>query len=306
MAALAALIEEGFSENLDRPGREMVESMRSLGRMGWLGWLIARLTLPPAAYPMGFVWEQDGEVVGNASLMPVVGFPQRWVMANVAVKPSHRGQGIARELVEASIDLARRRRGHQIVLQVDESNQIATKMYIERHFSPLTTRTTWELRGVGTEGASRIDSSPMVRKRRPHEWDEQWHLAQRLHPEGLIWPFPLFESFFRAPGLAGRVGNRSDRDWIWHESGRMRASLSARWSFEIDRWRLILMVEPEARGGVERHLLTACLLDIGPTAKPLFLEYEHGPGEESIRELGFQPRRTLTWMGLDFTDQASW
>ncbi|MCK5714279.1 MAG: GNAT family N-acetyltransferase, partial [Hyphomicrobiaceae bacterium] len=138
MSALAELIELAFSENLDATGQNMVQNMRILGRLGWVGWLMGRLVLPSAANPKGFVWEEDGRVVGNASLLPVNRYPNRWVMANVVVRPEYRRQGIGKELVNASIDLVREYRGEIIILQADRDVPGVERMYENEGFESLS------------------------------------------------------------------------------------------------------------------------------------------------------------------------
>src|SRR5512134_3714944 len=88
LSGLADVIESAFADSLDLAGRRMADEMRRYGRLGWLGWLLGRFLLPPAAYPKGYVWIEDGHLVGNASLMPVQGAADRWVLANVAVYPA--------------------------------------------------------------------------------------------------------------------------------------------------------------------------------------------------------------------------
>ena len=58
----------------------------------------------------GFVWEEDGKMVGSANVLRQ-GTSDRWYIANVAVLPEYRRRGIARRLVEACMDLARERKG---------------------------------------------------------------------------------------------------------------------------------------------------------------------------------------------------
>ncbi|TFH35852.1 MAG: GNAT family N-acetyltransferase, partial [Anaerolineales bacterium] len=185
LSALADLIEVGFSGSLDRSGRRMVHGLRTLGRLGWLGGALSRWILPPAANPQGFVWEENGRVLGNASLLPVTDFPQRWVMANVAVFPEQRRRGIARSLVTASIEDAQSRGAREIILQVDQGNQAAHQLYQSLGFDGSPSRTTWVGR-VPSEEPTPALTTP-VRQRRASEWRWQWELARKLHPEGLVW-----------------------------------------------------------------------------------------------------------------------
>ncbi len=53
LSALANLIELGFAENLDRSGRQMVQGLRTLGKLGWIGGWLSRWLLPPAAESEG-------------------------------------------------------------------------------------------------------------------------------------------------------------------------------------------------------------------------------------------------------------
>jgi len=135
--------------------------MRAYGRAGVVGYWLGRIFLPPAAFPLGYVWEQDGAVVGSASLLRVDGFPERWVLANVAVEAEYRRQGIARELTKASVDLAKQRKAKELFLQVDSSNQGPQILYASMGFHPLVTRSNWvrsAKRSIDIVGCSRFSA----------------------------------------------------------------------------------------------------------------------------------------------------
>lgn len=294
MRAVAEIIGVAFADSLDEGARRMVQGMRLLGGLSWLGWLLSRILLPPAANPQGFVWEEQGAVVANASLLPVTGYPKRWVMANVAVLPRCRRQGIAHRLVEACIEHAARMGAEELVLQVDEDNAAACGLYASFGFKRMSVRTTW----VRPAGASRI---PMAghgrcRPRREGEWREQWRLAQRVHPEGVLWPYPSTVSLFR-PGSAGswfRLEGR--KHWVWVEEGRVKGSLSARPTGERAAWRLVLVVDPAWQGRAEADLLQCALHALAHGSVRFVLDYPQGVAVEALRVLQFEPRRTLAWM----------
>jgi GNAT superfamily N-acetyltransferase len=294
MAALADLIETAFGERLDESGRRMIREMRLLGKTGWLGWLLSRWLLPPAANPFGFIWESDGEVVGNASLLPVEHFSHRWVIANVAVAPRHRGQGIAGRLVDASVEFARRKGARQLILQVDADNERAVALYRRRGFETTTTRTVWTAHNT-PHGLDSIETGP-VRKRQAGEWRSQWALAKRLHPEGVIWPYPTVSSIFRPRGAQRWLSLRPNRHWVWFNDHRLVGSLSLRLSSQPGVWRIVLVVEPEFRGSLEAALLSAALKDLRNTQWGYLLEYPQDAAEKTLREIGFHAQRTLTWM----------
>jgi GNAT superfamily N-acetyltransferase len=269
--------------------------MRKLGHLGWIGWLLNYWFLPSAARPYGFLWEADGRVVGNANLSKVEGYPGRWALSNVAVHTDYRRQGIARELVKASIDLVRNLSGNVILLQADRDSPETQVLYASFGFRPLATRTTW-IRRSGRFPSS--TGSDMARPRRRDEWKQQWELARLIHPEGLIWPYPTTSTFFRPHGFVEVLGLGDVRHWVWAEKGQLIGSLSARRRLEKGSWRFILIVQPEARGRVEAGLLALALTELS-THGSIVLEYPAGVAEAPLESFGFHPERTLTWMALE-------
>lgn len=294
MVALADLIETSFGERLDNSGRRMIREMRMLGRAGWPGWLLSRWLLPPAANPFGFVWESEGKVVGNASLLPVEHFPRRWVIANIAVSPEHRNKGIAGQLVAASIDFAYHKDARKLILQVDADNEGAISLYRRRGFEEITIRTVWRSQR-GLCDLKAVDPGP-VRLRRSEEWREQWALAKRLHPEGVVWPYPTSSSLFRPVGMERWFSMSRDRHWVFLEGKRIVGSLSMRLSKQPGFRRLIMFVEPEYRGRLETRLLARALGGYQDAQWSYVLEYPHEAAEQELRAMGFSPQRTLVWM----------
>jgi hypothetical protein len=254
--------------------------------------------LPPAANPQGFVWVENDQVVGNASLLPVTGYEYRWVMANVVVRPSFQRRGIARSLVSASLEHARSKQAREIILQVDQGNEAALGLYQGFGFSRSQARTTWVRRSrIGT-GA--IPSTSVVRRREPDEWRGQYQLAQRVYPEGLIWPFPTTAGMFRPKPWEGRVRLSADRHWVWIEQGVLLGSVSLRWALEPGQMRVVMVVDPEHQGEIEGELLASALSGSGSPADLLILDYPSGIAEDKLQALGFHARRTLVWMKKDF------
>jgi GNAT superfamily N-acetyltransferase len=293
MADVAVLIGRSFPRGVDQSGRRLLAQMRALGRAGALGWLIAPLFVPSGAYSEGFVWEEDGAIIGNASLHEVEGAPGRFVLANVAVDPAHRRRGIGRALVQASIDLARQRGASEVLLQVEADNDAAIRLYGELGFRVLATRTLWALRPGPGYSVGR--GAPEARAASPDEWKDQWALAQRLHPEGLVWPYPLSAAFFRRKGKLGWLVIGRPLHWGW-PADAPRSWITARRSAEYGAWRLILMVEPEARGAAEGPLLWRALAELRGRARSIVLDHPVGEATTELGALGFAAERTLTWM----------
>ncbi len=298
MKAVAQVIETAFAGQLDANGRRMIRDMKTLGRFGWIGWLAAQLILPPAAYPLGFVWEQGGSVVGNASLLPAERYPGRWVLANVAVLPEYRRRGIARALVTSAIDLAARRGGRELVLQVDQRSEHARRLYETLGFNVQTTRTTW-WRSAGAR-LPQTETPLQIHPRRDEDWPQQYALARSLFPEGLVWPTPLRAEVFKPEPLSSALGLRRSRHWGWYKaSGRIGATLTARLGVEARHWRFILLVAPDLQGVAEEGLLLHGLRELAGAQLPTTLDYPSDMAAQALASLGFHPQRSLTWMQMD-------
>lgn len=76
----------------------------------------------------GFVWEEDGQPVGVVNVLRR-GASENWIIGNVAVLPDFRRRGIARQLVQAAVDLALSQGARQIVLDVVVGNVPARALY---------------------------------------------------------------------------------------------------------------------------------------------------------------------------------
>jgi GNAT superfamily N-acetyltransferase len=289
MKGMADLIEVAFAERLDESGRRMVRSMRAFGRWGWLGWAFGHLFLPPAAYPEGCVWIEDGRLVGNASLVRADLGSLRWVLINVAVAPPWRRKGIAGAMVEACLEEARRRGGREILLQVDADNRGAQELYRRLGFRLTTVRGTWTrrtLRRVTTEELP-------ARRPRPGEAGEQLALAKAVCPEGLLWPRPLDPDVFRRSFAWGTGAH-----WVWPAEGPLQAFLSAFPGYESTEMHLILMVSPTALGRAEAPLLDLALADLPARTGEIRLETADGVDGAVLQMRGFELERKLAWMAI--------
>jgi len=296
MAQVADLIGLAFGGELDAGGLQMIREMRAFGQAGWIGYQLSRLMLPPAARPHGYVWIEQRRIVGNASLLPVEGHPQRWVLANVAVHPDWRRRGIGRMLVQASLAEAARLGARQLILQVAQAKREVQRLYAALGFSTTSSRTLWT-RAARLPAAQ--ESPPAeLQLRSPAEWEEQWAFLRRLYPEGLLWPFPPEDDLFRPSELGTFLGAGRVRHWLWRESGEIVASLTAQARAASQEWRLILGCAPAMRGKLEPAILAHALAQL-PSDLPTTMEYPNGPADTELEALGFRRGRALTWMALE-------
>jgi ribosomal protein S18 acetylase RimI-like enzyme len=299
MARLADLMESAFGRELEPEGQRLIREMRAYGRAGILGWLAGRFVLPPAAYPMGYVWYDERRLVGNASVLPVASGSGRWVLANVAVEAEYRRRGIARGMVQACLELAQRRGADEMLLQVESDNEGAIELYRQFGFRELTERTTYR-RPAGKPVPDDLRPG-LARPRRMEEWHEQFQLALAQHPEGLVWPMPVRAELFRGGGPGLLMGWPGVRHWVWSEDNQVLASLTARPDWDRQMWRLAMVAAEQNRGAVERGLISAALDELGEESG-VVLDYPRGVAHDDLVELGFRPERTLTWMGKTFIE----
>ena len=297
LAGLAEVMEAAFADRLDDNGRRMVRAMRSFGRWGWLGWAAGHLFLPPAAFPSGYVWFEDGRLVGNASLMRADLGSRRWVLINVAVTPGWQRKGIARALVQSCLDEAQRRGAEEVHLQVDADNSGARDLYQSLGFHITSTRATW---GRRSPWPLNLSVGIGARARRPEDITLQHELAKRLCPEGLLWPRPLERSVFRMFFPWGSTSH-----WVWPAEGPIQAFLSAFPGYETPGIHGILIVDPAARGRAEVPLLDVALRDLPPRLGEFHVEVADDVDGAALRNRGFSLDRRLAWMAVDFASSRS-
>lgn len=128
LPALAALVEVSFESELSRTSSQIVAEMREMAAWGLTLRLLALLG-PPYR---GLVWEEEGRVIGNVTMMR--DRPGVWSLSNVAVLPEARGRGIGGALVDAAIQHLRSIEARLITLQVRPENEVAVGLYGRRGF----------------------------------------------------------------------------------------------------------------------------------------------------------------------------
>ncbi len=201
---LADLIELVFADSMDSAGRSAINEMRYLSHLGYGLKLIARLNDLALGISLGFVYVMDGKLVGNVSVYPAQ-YPKEmgesWILANVAVHPHYRRRGIAHSLVEACIDMIRRRAAARVVLQVNYDNLAAQRLYERHGFIYERAWRIWRRSGFVRSVAG---PAPGLSVAHLHgtEWAAELSLAQSARPNkrgGIGWLKPVHQSKFYSP-----------------------------------------------------------------------------------------------------------
>ncbi|KAA3642865.1 MAG: GNAT family N-acetyltransferase [Chloroflexi bacterium] len=295
LGAVADLVEQCFAETLDNDGKRFISNMRSAARRAQrLGW--AALAAENFSIQLGgFVWERDGEIIGNLSLIPARALEKRtYLIANVAVHPDFRRSGIARKLTEAAVDHLRKRGVTTAWLQVRAENEAAQTLYQNQGFIERARRTTWH-----SENTTRSVANPevAVRPQRHQDWPKQHLWLQRLYPPEVVWHLPLNFSMLR-PGIRGTfrraLSERSFMQWSAFAQGQHIASLTWQSSYSQADF-LWLAAAPDHEEAGAYNLLTHARKSLR-AGRMLSLDYPEGRMSGTLEACGFEAHQTLIWM----------
>jgi len=320
LGGLARLIEQSFGDELSEGGEHVLRELRMLDRMGPLSILVTGVSSEVDGLFNGFVWEQDGQVVGNVTLSRPTGHARRWQISNVAVLEAYRGRGIGRSLVEAAIDLVLRRGGHTAYLYVRENNPAAVHLYQSLGFVEVD-RTTdckyvprpFDLPPTGAHPATvPVGGLHLLQPLGPREGEALYELAAQASSAGQRWLSPVRRRQF--------VRSADERFFRWFSSlftaevetfwgafatdRRLRAGLSlyATRLWNLKPHRLKLWVHPGYRGRVEDALardVMALLARQPRRVVRISLPACESRAIEALCEQGFIKVRTLILMKVE-------
>lgn len=299
------LLRLAFRDELGRRDAAWLDDMRTLGTLKPLVWLLDHVNAAIGPLLHGFVWFEDGELVGNVTLSRVSA--QTWLISNMAVHPQSRRHGIGRKLMEASVDWVRGRGARRITLEVRDGNTAAQSLYESFGFAVSRITAGMKLARIGAlphEAAT--PSGYTLRKAESADDHAIFSLArettstlqQRLEPVRrqdyqIILHGALFD------GLRRLVGLPVTRWWVVeHDSGVIGAVKLRSSGYDH---RLELMVHPEHRGSVEEPLLVRALRSLSGDRGSVRsnVDATHEAAVAAFRECGFTETRTLARMVLE-------
>lgn len=300
LAKVADLVELCFADTLDPEGKRYLAEMRkaaqSASLMGWASNLIEEAQMPPS----GYVWEQEGRLVGNLSLIPIsVRGKRGYMIANVATHPDFRGRGIAMALTIAALKYAGEHGASSVWLQVREDNPTAIHIYTINGFIERLRRTSW-YNGPLT-GEQSTPAGIRVINRHPAHWKLQQEWLKRLYPSELTWHIPFDWNLFR-PDAWGKIYRTLmldfPRHWIVEQNKKLDGVLSWKHThgFTDSLW-LAIPEQFDARSILA--LLITARKSIH-TDQPLCLNFPDGIATNTLRQAGFYPHQTLIWMEYQF------
>jgi ribosomal protein S18 acetylase RimI-like enzyme len=293
------LMEVVFGPSLDREGRHILnQNLAAIYQHG----LALRLSQVATGTLPGYVWEEDGQIVGNVSLMSSK-TDGRYLIANVAVHPDYRRQGIARVMMQAVLHYLQQKPAKTAVLQVETQNEGAIRLYQELGFERCGALTHWEMAATRLRDISPGQQPfPAIRPLRRQEWRVAFRLDQLVVPPALNWPDPLPQAIYRGGlwrWLNNFINGREQESWVMADEDNQLiglATILSEWGRAHD---LTVRVRPDWQGQLERPLLAKLLRRLRYlSARDIRLD--HPANDDAMNNLlpaaNFRLRRTLTVM----------
>jgi GNAT superfamily N-acetyltransferase len=307
--AVANLVEECFSTTLDPDGqrylRQMRDAARSTSFLHWAETVVDQATLPLS----GFVWEENGRLVGNLSLIPFNSQGRRmYLIANVAVSEPYRGKGIGRALTAAALDHLRRKGLPNAWLHVREDNPIAIHIYESLGFVEKAHRATWQFLSPPAD----IPPDQLQKMaadgycfglRTAAHWPQQRLWLDNLYPGELQWNLPIDRIAIQG-GLFGRIhallNGVQVRHWVVQKDGQLLSAVTwQRSNLYADH--LWLAIPPAYDEMAVSSLLQVVSQKVTP-GHPLSIDFPARVAEKAIEQAGFRIHQVLIWMEVKLKD----
>lgn len=292
LMVVADLVELCFADTLDSDGRRYVRQMRDQAR----SFHRPVLSSSRSAALGGFVWEEHGRIVGNLNLIPItVQHQKAYLIANVAVHPQHRRQGIARSMTLAALEEIKREKVYQIWLQVNVKNPAAIALYESTGFQEQLRRTTWHSSHGRTQ--EKLPAGLRITARHWGDWPMQRQWLREIYPSEVRWHLPINMNLLSS-GMAGTFNRLLDdrrlRQWSARADGELIGVITWQSSSLQADW-LWLAPAPEYEEMALQTLLSFTRQTLSMT-RTLAVNYPSGRFPDAFNKAGFEGHETLIWM----------
>jgi ribosomal protein S18 acetylase RimI-like enzyme len=299
VAAIADLVELCFADYMDPDGREYLRYLRRISMQSFGLVADSPVLSMPAKLPIqGFVWEEDGHIIGNLTLIPFYRADQRYyLIANVAVHPDHRRKGIARRLTSTAIDYIRSQGNAQIWLHVRADNPAAQALYRQLGFTDQFERTTWMWDPAQNAKPEVLDKDISVTVRRRADWELQAKWLDRVYPPEMTWNLPMDKNRLK-PGFWRELRQLFAGTEVIQLSARFGGRLVGVASCESMRMyadSVWVVTDPEFQDAAISALLPM-IQRLSGRKRNLSVNYPAGLGDSAFKSATFYPHLTLIWM----------
>lgn len=146
----------------------------------------------------GFIAEEENKPAGLINYMRQRDEPE-WYIANVTVLPAYRRRGIARKLVEATLDELRNRKAKVAFLDVVVGNDPAFNLYKEMGFEAFTQSSDYHYQKEVPIVPHPLPEGYTLKPLGIFDWQTRFSLAKRVTPEHITRYQPVTEGRYRVP-----------------------------------------------------------------------------------------------------------
>ncbi len=263
---MVELLQISFGEDLDPQSRQMLNEMRTLAQVGGpLLWLLSKISPTLRDLFSGYVWLEEGRIVGNITVHRRYKGKRGWFISNLAVHPDHRRRGIALRLMREGMELAKKKGAQRVSLEVRAGNLAAQMLYEKLGFTKVDSVSKMRLRKV-SEVSPVPSREYAIRAVKPEEWRRMYQLTEDAFSAQAKKITPVREEDYRrnfAQRLMASIGDllKGQRVYRWaaERDDRFLAVLTLRAGGIFYSHSLAMMVHPDHRGKVEEALLTRAL-----------------------------------------------
>jgi ribosomal protein S18 acetylase RimI-like enzyme len=303
LGGVAEVLAEAFRGEMDSAGKRAVSEMRAIGRLGPLAWWLDLFAPIGEGFSPGFVWVEDGRIVGNATVRRTPAFGRGHIVGNVAVLPDYRGHGIGRQLMQACLERARDEGSEWVALEVRADNTPARHLYLSLGFQQTGAETILRRNANTPVPNGRELNGARIRKPRSSEDAVLFSLAQAVTPSGIKWAEPLRESEF-VMGWERRfdlwLSGRGEAWWVVESGGQIvGAARVETFRNRDEEGRLRIWIKAEQK--LHAALMEAAIASRDVRARSLSIAHpaEDVEALQIFAHYGFQPALTLAHMKLD-------
>ena len=302
---VADIIETCFDLYLDDDGYRFLRHLRSISANRLLqskAQLFLRIPM------QGFVWEQDGRIIGNLNLMFVRAtmqesrplFPKPgYLIANVATYPEYEGQGIAKALTEHALNYLKSRNIQNVYLQVRDNNPAAIHIYKSFGFEEFSRRSTWFKMPQRNNYELSETFEYQIEEPKWKDWQSIKIMFQKNYPRNVQWHLPIQIPLIRSDFIG--YLNRSFYDiefkqWALYKKSENHSVIgSVAWQSSKNMTNYIWIAsELENETIVFKNLIP--FLENKINRKKITLDYPINRGNNILTSLGFTHKQNLIWM----------
>lgn len=297
LLAIADLVELCFAESMDPDGRDYLRYMRRLATNSF--YTASENAITGSRLPVqGFLWEEDGKVVGNLTIIAFIQPGYRtYLIANVAVHPQYRRRGIARELTLKGLNFAFSHHAQTVWLHVRDDNLAAQDLYRSIGFIERVRRTTWQSETTRPRIKNEIPKGMRITHLHRRDWPLISEWLNQSYPPEVTWNFRLEKERFK-PGLISEFLRFLKDQRQVHIAGYKQNRLvgSIAWTPTCLHADMLWIASNPVFDEESIPLLLGQIRRWVPASRPLSVNFPAGRAASLFEMCDFSKQNTLIWM----------